>query len=501
MSVAIPGGVNSGGTTTGVGLNVTSGSITGAAGSTFVNGLGIQIALPNVRNAFGSASSTGIAVTGAGGDSTANGAPATNIAATFNTPAGNATTASGASASNFAVQANGAAGSAAISGGTVNNYSLSAVLSTGTAVAGGTANNYGIFLTGNGGSTATGTVNNYALYSASTAPVYLAGLLGIGVTAPAHLLDARLDQAAETQISVQNSNGSPGAVATVSAFNGTSFGHLSQTGTGYTGGGIIRADATVLYASGAGGLTLATSVAQPIYFSIQSTERMRIDTSGNVLVGLTTNPAVYKVAVNGGLGLTLGAGTDAASGGGGFWLTQDGGSTFNGVGLQFNAGKGLSCIVGNTTAWVEAWRTDTSGRVLIGATAASGAAKLQVSGTAAVGHLAGGGAAPTLTAGTGAGTAPTLAVTGTDVAGEVSITAGSSPGATATAIVTINFAVAYATVPYVVLGASNANAGHVAAAGIGWYVLSKTTAGFTIAAAQTALTAASVYLLDYVVSQ
>ena len=57
---------------------------------------------------------------------------------------------------------------------------------------------------------------------------------------------------------------------------------------------------------------------------------------------------------------------------------------------------------------------------------------------------------PTLTAGTGAGASPTLAVTGTDVNGQLTLTTGSSPAANATAL-TLTFSTPYAAAPKSVL--------------------------------------------------
>jgi hypothetical protein len=63
--------------------------------------------------------------------------------------------------------------------------------------------------------------------------------------------------------------------------------------------------------------------------------------------------------------------------------------------------------------------------------------------------------APTLTAGTGAGTSPTITITGTDVAGVLNITTGTSPTGSNATIVTVTFNVAFGTAPYVVFSPIN----------------------------------------------
>jgi len=104
---------------------------------------------------------------------------------------------------------------------------------------------------------------------------------------------------------------------------------------------------------------------------------------------------------------------------------------------------------------------------------------------------AGTGAAPTVTAGSGAGTSPSVSVTGTDEFGTVSVTAGTSPAAGALA--TVTFARPFASAPAAVLvsplSASAASVGHYASA---------TATGFTLSAA-AAPTAGDVYEYSYVV--
>ncbi len=61
-------------------------------------------------------------------------------------------------------------------------------------------------------------------------------------------------------------------------------------GASYTSAGLYRQDGVYLYSGGAGGVTLAAEQAQPIYFATNNTERMRLDSSGNLGLG-TTSPS------------------------------------------------------------------------------------------------------------------------------------------------------------------------------------------------------------------
>lgn len=71
-----------------------------------------------------------------------------------------------------------------------------------------------------------------------------------------------------------------------------------------------------------------------------------------------------------------------------------------------------------------------------------------------VDRLIGSSSVPTIVAGVGAGTGNTVSITGTDLAGKITITSGSSP--TSGAIATITFNGAYSTTPFVVTQAGNA---------------------------------------------
>lgn len=103
-------------------------------------------------------------------------------------------------------------------------------------------------------------------------------------------------------------------------------------------------------------------------------------------------------------------------------------------------------------------------------------------------------AAPTIAAGSAAGTGPTVAVSGTDLAGTVSVTTGTSPGTGTVATVTFN--VAFGSAPRAVM-LTPANAA-TAAAVADWYAGTATTTTFVLGAG-VALAASTAYVWNYLV--
>lgn len=107
----------------------------------------------------------------------------------------------------------------------------------------------------------------------------------------------------------------------------------------------------------------------------------------------------------------------------------------------------------------------------------------------------------TSSAGSGAGTSPTLTVTGTDIAGKIVLTTGSSPSASAT-VAQVTYNVGYATQPYVII--TPANAITAALSGNAVVYSSDSSSGsnsFILTSGSTALAGATAYIWYYHVIQ
>ena len=100
--------------------------------------------------------------------------------------------------------------------------------------------------------------------------------------------------------------------------------------------------------------------------------------------------------------------------------------------------------------------------------------------------------APAIAAGAGAGTAPTVSVSGTDASGVISVTTGTSPAAGLLA--TLTWVTAYSTAARMVLSAGNA-----AAAAVQPHSTATTTTGTVSVAVAPA--ASTLHTFNYVVVQ
>ena len=113
--------------------------------------------------------------------------------------------------------------------------------------------------------------------------------------------------------------------------------------------------------------------------------------------------------------------------------------------------------------------------------------------------IVGTGSAPTAVAGTGAGTSPTITVTGNDVGGTITVLTGTSPAASNAIIATLTFASAgYPSAPNVGLCPVNAAAAALSGATSCFVDSASTTAtSFVLKAGSSALTGATTYIFTY----
>jgi len=108
-----------------------------------------------------------------------------------------------------------------------------------------------------------------------------------------------------------------------------------------------------------------------------------------------------------------------------------------------------------------------------------------------------GGSTPTRSLGAGAGTGPSSSITGTDMAGSITVTTGSAP-ATASTIVTITFNSALASAPNSVI-LTPGNAATAALTTNAAFVTSLGTGGFSLTSNAVALGATTTYIWYFVV--
>ena len=100
------------------------------------------------------------------------------------------------------------------------------------------------------------------------------------------------------------------------------------------------------------------------------------------------------------------------------------------------------------------------------------------SGLLSVPQIKGSGSAPGIAGGTGAGTTPTVSITGTDLAGLITVTTDADPIASGV-FCTVTFATAFSSAPYVIITPANSNAADDINTGAVLYTNSTTTT-FTI---------------------
>ena len=137
----------------------------------------------------------------------------------------------------------------------------------------------------------------------------------------------------------------------------------------------------------------------------------------------------------------------------------------------------------------------TGSQVLSGSLVIDSGSIRVASGSISTPKVLGNTATPVMASGTGAGSAPTISISGSDVAGYIRVLTGTGP-ATKNDIVTVTFSSAYASLPYVLVTPASYSAS-LALGGVSGAFTTSSAAGFTIFSGDGALRGATAYTWSY----
>lgn len=147
-------------------------------------------------------------------------------------------------------------------------------------------------------------VVNHTITSGAIAVTQNASGFGIGMT-PSNVLDITQSTNGAAVFKFLNASSGTSAEARIALDNGTSTSFVRLFGGSYTTGLPNRQDGLLITAAGAGGLTIGTTVSQPLYMIMNGNEVARFDTSGRFLQGRTSAYNVGNVFSLGGAAATL----------------------------------------------------------------------------------------------------------------------------------------------------------------------------------------------------
>jgi len=118
--------------------------------------------------------------------------------------------------------------------------------------------------------------------------------VGIGTTSPSTKLNIVQNQNGASQVLLSNNTGGASSQVLFSATDGTNYGQFGMWGSGVSASGAQQPSNAFVY--GSGGISYFTGGTHRWYYST-NTEAMRIDNSGNLLVGTTNNVSSARVNV------------------------------------------------------------------------------------------------------------------------------------------------------------------------------------------------------------
>jgi hypothetical protein len=121
------------------------------------------------------------------------------------------------------------------------------------------------------------------------------GLVGIGMT-PSNILDITQTQNADSIVKLLNSSSGAAATGTLQLSNNIGASAIYRMhGGSFTTSGIYRQDGALLWANGAGGMTVGTGAAQPLYFVINNGAAGQFNASGHLCINTTTDQGHLNV--------------------------------------------------------------------------------------------------------------------------------------------------------------------------------------------------------------